>query len=339
MKSKACFWLFVFTAIFFTSYLFDLEPISTLFNSQEKSPSDTLPPPEGEGEGEGKEDEEKLLEQQIPSPKQEQQQQQQQQKPPPQSKPPIPQSPKQSIQPPQPSDVPLGKRKLTFAEVYDGGCFKDTPKFQDVCLPYLNIMGVKKCGTTSIFFYLSHHPNIVGQNPHFPFSEGIEAYAKQLLPVAGLKLVNMDKGPSTYPNLDLAKRMHEMVPNMKLIFMFRNPIDRLYSNYWMFVRDTIDQDPNAQVPDLNLYVYEGISGIINCTNQQTSSAIDCFRPENKKYVNQHLAYGIYADILDIYEHFYDKSQLFPIISEDLRSMEKKKRGVDQTFSIFGLTQL
>jgi hypothetical protein len=109
-------------------------------------------------------------------------------------------------------------------------------------LPNLIIIGAMKCGTTSLHHYLDSHPNIgmarnqketnffrdgSGGNWH----RGVDWYRRQFdpaLPVRG------DASP-LYTNLpeskNTAERIHDLVPEAKLIYLVRDPLDRMVSDF------------------------------------------------------------------------------------------------------------
>ena len=106
-------------------------------------------------------------------------------------------------------------------------------------LPNLVVIGGLKCGTTSLHHYLNLHPRIAMSRPkelNFFVAElnwglGREWYASHFdrsAPVRG------ETSPH-YTNLPrfagVAGRMREVVPEARLIYMVRNPVERILSHY------------------------------------------------------------------------------------------------------------
>jgi hypothetical protein len=106
-------------------------------------------------------------------------------------------------------------------------------------LPNLIVIGGLKCGTTSLHHYLSLHPQISMSRPkelNFFVAElnwdlGPEWYASHFdrsAPVRG------ETSPH-YTNLPrfagVAERMHSVVPHTRILYMVRDPIDRILSHY------------------------------------------------------------------------------------------------------------
>lgn len=106
-------------------------------------------------------------------------------------------------------------------------------------LPNLIVIGGLKCGTTSLHHYLNLHPEISMSRPkelNFFVAElnwelGPDWYASHFdrsAPVRG------ETSPH-YTNLPrfegVAERMASLIPEARIVYMVRNPIDRMLSHY------------------------------------------------------------------------------------------------------------
>ncbi len=109
-------------------------------------------------------------------------------------------------------------------------------------LPTFLIIGAQKAGTTSLYRYLAKHPDI---KPNFVVKElsffdeyydrGIPWY-KSHFPFKR-KNKHYFEGTTHYLFNPLApKRIKDVLPNVKIIALLRNPIDRAYSSYKHQVR-------------------------------------------------------------------------------------------------------
>lgn len=114
--------------------------------------------------------------------------------------------------------------------------------------PTYIIIGAAKCGTSSLHEYLMQNPcvgRVLTKQLHFfdrYYDRGMEWY-KACLPFVWTKFYvknilkkNYATGEATahYLNHPLSpKRVAETLPNVKIIVMLRNPIDRTYSHYQM----------------------------------------------------------------------------------------------------------
>jgi len=113
-------------------------------------------------------------------------------------------------------------------------------------LPDFIIFGVSRSGTTSLYQYLSQHPNIepcVVKEPHFfdqYYHRGINWY-KMNFPskwqkfiftkIKSKKFITGEASGAYLQNPHAPKRIHNLNPNMKLILLLRNPVDRAFSHY------------------------------------------------------------------------------------------------------------
>lgn len=106
-------------------------------------------------------------------------------------------------------------------------------------LPDVIVIGAGKCGTTSLHHYLGLHPQIgmsAFKEPDFfvlerNWSRGVDWYRSQF---QGAALVHGEVSPkyTAYPELQgVPERLHQVVPNAKLIYIMRDPIARLVSHY------------------------------------------------------------------------------------------------------------
>ncbi len=104
-------------------------------------------------------------------------------------------------------------------------------------LPTFICIGAMKCGTSSLHQYLGEHPQVAVSTPketdsflernekdrtwyHGCFDSEAKAY--------GEVSPNYTKHPG-FP--DVPDRMHEMLPDVKLIYLVRDPIERAISHY------------------------------------------------------------------------------------------------------------
>lgn len=106
-------------------------------------------------------------------------------------------------------------------------------------LPNLIVIGAMKCGTTSLHYYLNLHPQISmlkEKESNFFVNEdnwnrGVEWYKSHF---TGEVKVYGESSPrcTYYPFLDGApERMYSVIPEAKLIYILRDPIERIISHY------------------------------------------------------------------------------------------------------------
>lgn len=105
------------------------------------------------------------------------------------------------------------------------------------------IVGTQKAGTTALYEYLKQHPQIcmpVRKEAHFfdddkQFKDNEPNYSgyHELFKVNENHLAIGDATPITMYWPNALDRVHDYNPDMKVIAILRNPIDRAYEHWWM----------------------------------------------------------------------------------------------------------
>ncbi len=121
-------------------------------------------------------------------------------------------------------------------------------------LPNLIIIGAKKCGTTSLHYYLSIHPEVLmsrEKEVNFFASEGnwdkgVEWYKSNF--VGNAKIYGEASPQYTgYPHCNgVPVKMHSVVPHAKLIYIIRDPIERMLSDYTHLIASGSETRPLAE---------------------------------------------------------------------------------------------
>jgi hypothetical protein len=107
--------------------------------------------------------------------------------------------------------------------------------------PSFMIIGTQKGGTTSLHRYLNQHPNICmafKKEVHFFdffYDKGIDWYLAHF-PMCGEVAQTGEASPSYLFHPKAPKRAHSVCPQVKLIALLRNPVDRAYSHHQMEFR-------------------------------------------------------------------------------------------------------
>ncbi len=165
-------------------------------------------------------------------------------------------------------------------------------------LPDFIIGGAQKSGTTTLIRQLRKHPQIYAPKDELHFfssveedekgalEHGIQWYKKQF-PDNGL--VKGEKTPNYLFNQNVPKRIHKIVPDVKLIFILRDPVQRAYSQYWM--------------------QYRNKGYIENATFE------DAIRRQNCEYIER----GIYWEQLKRYKYLFDDEQIQIFILKELKN--------------------
>ena len=191
-------------------------------------------------------------------------------------------------------------------------------------LPDFIIIGTARSGTTSLYYNICQHPCVLpaaydelgffDSNFHlglnwyrslFPtlFSKWIVKHNKKFA-------ITGEDTPFYIWSPAVAKRILKILPNVKLIVLFRNPVDRAYSNYHLGVRAGSE----------NLSFEDAIKVELNRLN-------DKIEPENKleRYTTprSYIAKGFYADQLKIWLKLFKNEQLLIISTEDFESKSQE----------------
>ncbi len=102
---------------------------------------------------------------------------------------------------------------------------------------YLILAGTEKSGTTSVYQYLSAHPGIVSsvrkETDYFRSTPPHDIYSYDaLFATAASEKVRMEASPGYLAESDVtAPAMAALLPQARVIFVLRDPIDRLLSGF------------------------------------------------------------------------------------------------------------
>lgn len=169
--------------------------------------------------------------------------------------------------------------------------------------PDFLIVGFQKCGTTALVSYLSQHHDIFIPKLEIHYYEktsfkNLDWYKSHFK--SGK--INGEKSPSYVFH---AKEIFKDNPNVKLIFLFRNPVKRAYSEYWM--------------------------NIINGTETRPfeKSVFD----SKKNYIKT----GLYSNYVTEFLKYFDNSQMMFIISENFYTNRIKI--TQDVFSFIGVKNI
>jgi hypothetical protein len=123
-------------------------------------------------------------------------------------------------------------------------------------LPNFLIIGAAKAGTTSLYRYLARHPEIFMSRPkelkffveEHNWSRGVEWYEQQFTG-AGDAIARGEASThyTAYPHFGgVPRRIADVIPDTRLIYVIRQPIDRMISHYWMRVRQGKERERSIE---------------------------------------------------------------------------------------------
>ncbi len=108
---------------------------------------------------------------------------------------------------------------------------------QPRALPDAVILGAMKSGTSSLHNYLVQHPGVIEplrKEVHYfdvNFERGERWYRAHFGREAEPGL-NLDSSPYYLFHPAVPRRLHDLLPDAKLIVLLRDPVRRAYSHYW-----------------------------------------------------------------------------------------------------------
>jgi hypothetical protein len=206
-------------------------------------------------------------------------------------------------------------------------------------LPNFLVIGAAKAGTNALFHYLRQHPQVYmspWKEPKFFAFESrdeltFRAANGREAPVNATVILDRDEyerlfdgargelalGEASPHYLYVEKapaRIKSLVPDMKLIAVLRNPIERAFSSYQHLVRDGLEPLDFAAALDAEP---ERIA-------------------ENYAFLYRYTDLGFYTRQLDRYQQLFPRERLLILLYDDLRHDPRASCG--QIFSFLGVDE-
>lgn len=187
-------------------------------------------------------------------------------------------------------------------------------------LPNFLIIGESKCGTTSLFNYICENKKVkspIKKEIHFydyKYNKGLRYY-KSHFPLcekeqASSKIITGEATPYYFAHPKAFYRIKETLPNVKLILMLRNPVDRAISSYYNQNRIGLENIPNFNTAiSFEKERTYGTENAIFETNDFN------FNHKYYSYLNR----GIYYKNLERYLTLFSKEQILIIEFEEFFS--------------------
>ncbi len=201
-------------------------------------------------------------------------------------------------------------------------------------LPNFLIVGAPKAGTTSLYHYLSEHPQVFMSEPkevnYFSKCEmaaqglyynafktkNLTEYKKLFVDASDEKAVG--EGSVSYLFYpETPTKIKETLPNVKIIILLRSPVDRGYSHYLMDFRMGLTNlfyeeivYKTSKHKNLNLYYQQFVE--LGLYYEQVKRYLDIFGKEQVKiYLQEDLRIESEKIILDLY-NFLDIDSSFMV---------------------------
>lgn len=203
-------------------------------------------------------------------------------------------------------------------------------------LPSFIIIGAKKCGTTSLFQYLVEHPHVRPPSKKeisffdINFAKG-ELWYRSFFPVylPNLKSKHLITGEATASYIchsQAPERIAQVLPQVKLIALLRNPIERAYSHY----------HHTKRIGREDLSFEDAIAQEESRIRQMESESLRQGLSHSQAYNYTYLSSGFYAEQLRNWFHLFNRQQLLILKSEDF--FKNPRIVYEQVINFLGLPQ-
>lgn len=231
-------------------------------------------------------------------------------------------------------DLLTKQQRITEAiDCYRQGCYRSAiacnpqldrynwqqPEFNS---PNFIIVGASKSGTTSLFFYLSQHPQILMPQKkeinffNHNFGSGISWYLAQFPAIAdGKHLFTGEASPLYMCSERARRRIGQLFPDTKIIMMLRNPTQRTVSEYYHAVERHLEKRSLTAI----------ISEEQKLLATQPASSIESFG---------YLFNSIYVDKIARWQASFPAENILIIESESF--FRRTDEIMDQTYQFLGL---
>jgi hypothetical protein len=193
-------------------------------------------------------------------------------------------------------------------------------------LPDYLIIGAQRAGTTSLFKYLVQHPAVgrpfLGKGAHFfdtNYSADLDEY-RAYFPTTAYKwyvkasrrmdAVTGEGSPYYLAHPHAPYRIAETLPDVKLIALLRDPVERAYSHYQHEVArgfedlsfdEALEQEPRRLAGEVE--------------RMRSDPSYNSFAFQHHSYLSR----GLYAEQLEVWYGLFPKEQILVLRSEDLFS--------------------
>lgn len=183
-------------------------------------------------------------------------------------------------------------------------------------LPDFIIAGTARAGTTSLFQYLSDHPKILPslrkEIKYFDchYFMGINWYRSHFPYISKLKKIEGITGeasPNYLGHPSAMQRIALALPNVKIILILRNPVDRAYSHYHLSIK----------AGDENLNFKEAIDQENKRLDGEVEKILADYKYSQGNFIkHSYLTRGIYIEQIPVIFKLFKEDNILILRSED-----------------------
>ncbi len=183
-------------------------------------------------------------------------------------------------------------------------------------LPSFLIIGAQKAGTTSLYQYLTQQPDILPafrkEIHYFSYLYGhrSDRWYRAFFPRAPRGSAAITGEASTYYHMCLRapERAARLVPDARIVFIVRDPVERAFSHYKHSVRKGFEE--------------RSLEEALEREQAELPAELERLRADDsyESYLHQHQAYlarGCYMDQLERWLHWFDRDRVMVLRAEDL----------------------
>jgi hypothetical protein len=177
-------------------------------------------------------------------------------------------------------------------------------------LPDMIIAGAPRCGTSWLYELADRHPQVEMAKPRNPepkfflddalYARGLDYYSNTWFSDIDAGKIAGEKSTNYLENERAPSRIAQHLPDVKLVFILRDPSERAYSNYRWSRMNGLEQEDFDRALDLEL---EG--------TREVPEALRYARPFS------YLARGLYCRLLTPWFDRFDREQILCLRFEDI----------------------
>jgi tetratricopeptide (TPR) repeat protein len=177
--------------------------------------------------------------------------------------------------------------------------------------PQFIIIGTQKGGTTSLYRYLEQHPQIVPAIRkeiyfwNYHHRRGLDWYLAHFPQLSSTEnWMTGEASPNYLEDQQAPARLFQTFPNIKLIVLLRNPVDRAVSQYHHWIRLNREQQSLETALQLELDYFSFDSGYLEIDQR--------YWTETSRYLWR----GLYVKFMQRWMTIFPKEQFLILRSED-----------------------
>jgi len=218
-----------------------------------------------------------------------------------------------------------------YTFTWEGFSRKITSRFR--MLPSFLIIGGAKCGTTSLYAHLIEHPNILSASiKEVNFFQYIQnsktSFYRSHFPIKRQNLITGEASTQYLVHRFVSKRVHELLPSVKLILLVRNPVERAYSEFHYMI------NLGAQITDNFEDAIESELKRIKIEDEKPEFTIENSNYNHFQPAFSYLRHGIYSNYILNWLKSFPKEQLLILNTKDLYN--NLGNTLDKTFQFLNL---